>query len=537
MAESFAGALLAVRDSDRPIPDEPLAWLLTIARNKLIDSIRHGRVEQAARDRLALAPLEIDDEDIARIEDAAASVDVAASIDGLLSADEHAVLKARIVDERDYADIARESVLLRGRREKARQPGTPDPASRPGDTRMSGYLDRFEQQLIDATNVGRSRSRGLAARHRRFPASLAIALAALLAASAVALAVTGTFGTGSPVRPSQHPSARAGVGIATRGTRLLAMRVADPAGGLPWGMRLVRTTRRLVCLQVGRIDGAELGVLGEDGAFADDEHFHPVTPDVVGYHSTTTEISTCLPPGQTTSLEARLPQSGVFGSPDAGTTPAAARRWISYGLLGPEAVSVTYTSAGQTRTIPVEPGSGAYLVVLPNPAESSFETGGGASSANPLVVPQGVISSIAYRMNGRLCHESRPANEAAAAHPGCHRPPAAAPPGAARRLHRPIRARLSADGTASVTFTAPHTVTSALSDYTVEVPSPCHEGIDVTPVERDLQAGETVHVAIHNIFTNACGPTITIRVLYEKTRNRFLYGEREVIVGETSIRR
>ena len=108
MAESFAAALLAIRDPRRPVPDEPVAWLLTIARNKLIDSVRRGRVEQAARDRLAFEPLELDDEDIARIEDAAASIDMAASLEDLLSADQHAALRARIMDEREYSDIARD---------------------------------------------------------------------------------------------------------------------------------------------------------------------------------------------------------------------------------------------------------------------------------------------------------------------------------------------------------------------------------------------------------------------------------------------
>jgi RNA polymerase sigma factor (sigma-70 family) len=108
MAESFAAALLAVRDVQRAIPDEPTAWLLTIARNKLIDSVRRGRVEQAARDVLALAPLEIDDDDVARIEDLAASADVAANLAHLLSAEQHAALKARIIDERDYSEIARD---------------------------------------------------------------------------------------------------------------------------------------------------------------------------------------------------------------------------------------------------------------------------------------------------------------------------------------------------------------------------------------------------------------------------------------------
>ena len=48
LAETFAAALIAIRDGARALPDEPVAWLMTIARNKLIDSVRRGRVEQAA---------------------------------------------------------------------------------------------------------------------------------------------------------------------------------------------------------------------------------------------------------------------------------------------------------------------------------------------------------------------------------------------------------------------------------------------------------------------------------------------------------
>jgi RNA polymerase sigma factor (sigma-70 family) len=106
MAETFAAALLAIRDGERATPEQPAAWLMTIARNKLIDSIRRGRVEQAARERLALAPLEIDDQDIERIEAMAASTDVAESLAELLPADQHAALKARILDELGYAEIA-----------------------------------------------------------------------------------------------------------------------------------------------------------------------------------------------------------------------------------------------------------------------------------------------------------------------------------------------------------------------------------------------------------------------------------------------
>jgi DNA-directed RNA polymerase specialized sigma24 family protein len=66
-AETFAAALAAVRDESRELPVEPFAWVLTIARNKLIDSLRRGRVEQSARDQLGLSSLVIDDHDLERV--------------------------------------------------------------------------------------------------------------------------------------------------------------------------------------------------------------------------------------------------------------------------------------------------------------------------------------------------------------------------------------------------------------------------------------------------------------------------------------
>jgi hypothetical protein len=398
------------------------------------------------------------------------------------------------------------------------------------------YLDGLERQLVQAAREDRPVRKLRAARLRRIPASVAAVLAALLVACAVALAVTGTFSTGSAVRPPTHPVPSAGAGVAAPGTRLLAIRVADPAGGLPWGMRVVHTTRDLVCLQVGRIDGSKLGVLGQNGAFNDDGRFHPVAPNVVGYHRSTTEVSSCLTPGQTTSQEAGIPQNGVFGARHPQAIPTSARRWISYGLLGPGAVSITYKTEGQERTLPVEHGSGAYLLVLPSPPKGGFEVGGGAFSTNQFVTPQGAISSITYRVHGRLCSESRPASEAASV-AQCPRPRIAPLARAPRPLHHPIRVRLAASGTAEVTFKAPRTVSNALSGYTVEIPSPCHKGTSATPVERDVLAGEIVHVSLPAFFANACGPTVTVRVLYERDRERFPLGEHDLIVGETAVER
>jgi hypothetical protein len=227
----------------------------------------------------------------------------------------------------------------------------------------------------------------------------------------------------------------------------------------------------------------------------------------------------------------------VFGTSHPELIPGSARRWISYGLLGPHAISVSYTADGQKRTIPVEPGSGAYLVVLTSLPKGSFETGGGATSFDQFIGPQGAISTITYRMHGKPCSESRPSSEAQSAHPQCPRPQPTRLRGGQRRLHRPVSVRVAASGSATVTFTAPRAVTSALSGYAIEVPSPCHNGTSGLPVERDLRAGEVVHVTLPGLFANACGRTVTVRVSYQPNRERFPLGEHDVIVGETVVKR
>jgi RNA polymerase sigma-70 factor (ECF subfamily) len=107
-AETFAAALLAVHDHDRGLPEVPLAWLFTIAHRKLIDSYRRGQVEDAARRRLSLEPIVIEDEDIARIEKTAQATDAATELARCLPAEQYQALLARVIDEREYADIAGE---------------------------------------------------------------------------------------------------------------------------------------------------------------------------------------------------------------------------------------------------------------------------------------------------------------------------------------------------------------------------------------------------------------------------------------------
>src|SRR5215218_4272736 len=103
MAETFARALVGYRSAP---PDEPVAWLFTIARNLLIDSSRRGQVEESARRKLHLEPLVLDDADIQHIEEIAEAVDLAETVRATLSATEYEALRARAVDEESYAELA-----------------------------------------------------------------------------------------------------------------------------------------------------------------------------------------------------------------------------------------------------------------------------------------------------------------------------------------------------------------------------------------------------------------------------------------------
>jgi RNA polymerase sigma factor (sigma-70 family) len=108
MAETFAAALVALSDRPPAIEGSAAPWLLTIARNTLIDSFRRGKVESAARSRLALEPAPIDDSDVERVLRVAAETDLLIRLSEELPADQFDALRARVVDGRGYEEIARE---------------------------------------------------------------------------------------------------------------------------------------------------------------------------------------------------------------------------------------------------------------------------------------------------------------------------------------------------------------------------------------------------------------------------------------------
>jgi RNA polymerase sigma-70 factor (ECF subfamily) len=106
-AEVFAAALTAARRY-HPEQGSVAAWLLGIARNKLRESRRRGRIEHGVRRRLGVSPATITDEDLERVEELA-SLDQ--NIMGLLvdlPKDLRQAVVSRIVEERSYEEIASE---------------------------------------------------------------------------------------------------------------------------------------------------------------------------------------------------------------------------------------------------------------------------------------------------------------------------------------------------------------------------------------------------------------------------------------------
>ena len=107
-AETFAAALVSLRRYE-PGRGPAAAWLLGIAHNKLLESLRRGRVEAAARRRLHHEPIAVDDADLRAVEERAAAG--SAALEQLLAGlpdDQHAAIRARVLDEREYEDIAAE---------------------------------------------------------------------------------------------------------------------------------------------------------------------------------------------------------------------------------------------------------------------------------------------------------------------------------------------------------------------------------------------------------------------------------------------
>ena len=105
VAETFAAALEGCHRY-RPDRGPAVGWLYGIAKHKAARLAERGGVEASARRRLGVARPELDDTELERVLEHAP--EVTAALDELPEP-QRAAVAARVVDERDYAEIAARS--------------------------------------------------------------------------------------------------------------------------------------------------------------------------------------------------------------------------------------------------------------------------------------------------------------------------------------------------------------------------------------------------------------------------------------------
>jgi hypothetical protein len=358
-------------------------------------------------------------------------------------------------------------------------------------------------------------------RHRaRRPLVALVAALILLGAAAAALAAGGVFSTGQPVRPGpqdlMHPHQGAGTVVPGSVGEIAAL-APDPAGGPGWGMRVLRTSRGLACLQFGRVLNGRLGVLGQDGAFSDDGRFHALPAAV-----NSIPVGCAAPDGrgrlfQSVQIEGIPASSDPTGCTPPGDTephpnpPVCEQRderAVFAGVLGPDAQSITYNIAGRSHTLSTGP-AGAYLIVLQ--ADPSRDRGG-ANLPGLLPAPGNgqPITQITYR-NGQVCHINGITETDAYGRPCMavgYLPRVLALP-SERQVAAPVHIVLRHDvpvpgGHATradeleVSFTARVAITQASSTYELSLRLPttgaCRGETAGTGINRDVAAGARVHL-------------------------------------------
>jgi hypothetical protein len=394
-------------------------------------------------------------------------------------------------------------------------------------------VPQIERQLHEAAE--RRTRRPLARAVRRISATRSapltrlrialIAVATVMATTTIALAATGVILTGSPVTPAVAPVATAGDGIPVAGgVRLLPLRAADPAGGLPWGMRIIHTTRGLICVQIGRVLDGQLGQLGVDGAFHNDGRFHALTADALPNDLSNVQgwtTGNCASPGDTFAGDSVGLELNAASSPPLGAGVSGDRREISFGLLGVHAVSITYREGSEVLTKSVLPGLGAYLIVQHytsgRPLESVSETDGRDEPGNYSgpAGPNGALTAVTYDYAGRTCVDRGNLRMAACGLSEVP-PPSPAPLPVVRT---PLSAHLDIHNHvitgAQISFRAPYPVTSANENYSVSAQA-CHRLIG-NGVDADVARGALVTIPVGGVLSGACGRSQRFTVYYVRS--------------------
>jgi hypothetical protein len=409
--------------------------------------------------------------------------------------------------------------------------------------------------------------------HARLRVAL-LALVLLLAMATITLAATGVILTGASVRPEGQLNPSVGEGVPAPGaSRLLSLRVPDPEGGLPWGMRIVRTTRGEVCVQIGRVDHGQLGELGIDGVFHDDGRFHPMPTDVLPETSRVgvnvgdddaSETVSCHLAGQVIAgVHRGVDRSAGAANGHEGARPLSDLRDIYYGILGKPAVSVSYGAGTADRTVAVLQPLGAYLIVGSASPREQLGSGDESLGSEGDLPPSPPLTAISYRIDGKLCQRGPVEPSGVTDHladpcPWPHWPTNRyVPP---RDLHQPVRVQVQIShqliAGVQLSFTAPFAVTSAREDYEIRIPGisctrPVAEGYRAVEgrsgsgasLGRDVSRGATVThwFSARALFTGICGFPKRIRHVSRRSATvEVLYREYEgavpVIVGSTTVK-
>jgi hypothetical protein len=165
---------------------------------------------------------------------------------------------------------------------------------------------------------------------------------------------------GAPVRPS-------GPSGAVRQTARLVVRVPDPESGPAWALRTYVTRGGKTCLQVGRSESGFVGAIGAYGAYGDDGRFHRFAFGELGLGDCV--VNDARGHGFLTSGTGADSASAVeepCQRPGAQNCPDSALRAVYFGLLGPDATTITYLGQhGRRLTERTHAPDGGYLIVLP----------------------------------------------------------------------------------------------------------------------------------------------------------------------------
>ena len=443
---------------------------------------------------------------------------------------------------------------------------------------MNDPFDILERELVRAAARAHT---GLTPWRARWPRRgphgrlLALFVVLCLGVATGALAAAGVFQTGAPVgsslppTPNGTPLASTAVGVAIPASvRVLALRVSDPTGGPPWGLRVERTTRGLICVQPGRIVRGTIGALGVDGAFHNDGRFHPLSDDYLDEDS-------CGPPDAhghafIAAQVQQIPASAIQGSCNATelsspsgrpvaqggrVCPAQGMRSLAYGLLGPDAVSITYaTASGRLTTRQTAATDGAYLVVGTAKAVCSIyarRPGTGNASVPQCGVTQerdllgAGIRTVTYR-SGRTCQPTasqplinnvggcpavgyvgpatKPVTSAQVASPVtvhyyrleyfCRTGPYSQKPCGTKRPPASRRGPGPPQYLIVISFIARVPVTNATSQYDIAMQDPrsCGGGTGAGPILSDVRAGQRVYQ--REFISGTCTGTVRGTVSY-----------------------